>query len=768
MGNPGRRVPQRSKAKTKKRWRVPKALRVSVLLLVATLAILSIYVDSKVRARLAIGTSSGSSGIFAEPFTLRKDNASQLENALRERAYIQVQGEPEAPGQFSASHDGVTIFVRSFYNLNGARVLESKLHFPKDAPITLEPLLLTPLSGQEQRVATHVPLEKIPESLKAAFLSIEDRRFYQHFGIDLFGIGRAIYENVMAGGIVQGGSTLTQQLAKNLFFSSQRTIVRKILEAIAALSLEMRLSKNEILEMYLNEVYFGQFGTIAIHGVGEAAQAFFGKDVGDLTLSESAALAGLVKAPSFYSPIRHPSRAKERRNTVIQALEEEGAIGEESAIAAISAPLKVSDAAKYTRRAPHFVDSLRKHLSKDLSLDSVLATSSLSVMTSINSTMQECGEAALRDGIADLEKKFPRLRSERGKPLEGSLVAIEPFSGFVKTWVGGRDYGKNQFDHVANAERQIGSTIKAFLYLTALDPALNDYKPATPISILTDAPMSVTLTSKKEWHPENYDHEYRGDVTLRYALENSLNIPAAYVAQRVGVNNFAEVLTAFGVSENPPRVPSLALGAVDTTLLRLTSAYGGLANGGIVVAPRLFGSAISSDGERLSATYLIEKRAASEDPVYVLTNILQGVVERGTARGVRNLGYTGPVAGKTGTSDEARDAWFIGYSPTLSVGVWLGFDDNRRVGLTGGSAAVPIWTNFMKCIAPVEKRADFLPPPGVTFMDIDRSTGEPAGEETPLSYITKEVFVRGTEPRAIYPGRQKRQEEGFFEGLFGL
>jgi membrane carboxypeptidase/penicillin-binding protein len=312
---------------------------------------------------------------------------------------------------------------------------------------------------------------------------------------------------------------------------------------------------------------------------------------------------------------------------------------------------------------------------------------------------------------------------------------------------------------VNQATRQIGSTIKPFLYLTALDGSLNSYKVAAPSSIVEDKPMEVAIKRQGTWSPENYDHDYRGDVTLRYALENSLNMPALYIAERVGLPALRRSAAAFRLAEKVTEVPSLALGALDSNLLRLTAAYGALANGGTYIAPRLFLTALGDQGERLTASEIREGRVADESATFVLTTILQGVVDRGTGKSIRASGYTGPAAGKTGTSDNTRDAWFVGYSPSLVTGVWVGFDDNSPTGLTGGAAAAPIWGDFMRCAGPYVASDTFHPPPGVVYLDIDRESGGLFTSDCPESSRFREAFVRGTEPAKLCPNHSSESSE---------
>jgi penicillin-binding protein 1B len=665
-----------------------------------------------------------------------------------------VASTPSRPGEFSLTNEELAVFTRDFTTAAGTIARSQRIKLPLEGTDTLppaqgqrallEPQIISHIGAQEMRASRFVSLDLIPEVVQHAVISIEDERFYSHFGIDLFGVLRAASRNIVAGRLVQGGSTLTQQLAKNLFLSPKRTIWRKLLEIPTALSLERHLSKKQLLELYLNEIYLGQEGSVSIHGMPQAATTIFGKNISDISAAEAATLAGIIKAPSYFNPRKHPERAKERRNTVLAKMRELGHLSEKDYATALQRPLQVAQQQEHRRIAPYFTTALESELSEALDLESAPSTG-LAVYTGLDLGMQRCAEDAIAQGIAALEKTHPRLKAH-GKELQGALVALEPFSGLVRAWVGGRDYSESQFNRVNLAVRQIGSTVKPFVYLTALDSSLNSYKTATVVSVLEDQPMEIQQDHQPVWSPENYDHEYRGDVTLRYALENSLNMPALYIAERIGLSALKRTLSDFKIAPSVHEVPSIALGALDSTLLRLTSAYGALANSGIYIQPRLYLSALDGSNDRLAMADLAEERVADENASFVLTTILEGVIDRGTGKGARAKGFTRPAAGKTGTSDSARDAWFIGYTPTLVAGVWVGFDDNTPINITGGAAAAPLWGQFLKCSSPFMPLGDFSPPPGVSFVEVDTKTGEVATSGCPREQVANEAFVRGTEP----------------------
>jgi len=757
-----RRAPRRPRSKPKARRRF--LLPIVGLIVLGSLGCLATFylIDQRTQRILKARGTAQSAGVYADARRItqgQKLPPELLRSELARRGYREVGIGAKAPGEFYQDADGFVIRTRSFISADGT-LTPSVLAFYtplsgqiaiqeglSSASFSLEPQLLADLGSAEIRASRFTSLAKIPARMRDAVIAIEDERFFNHHGIDLVGIARATLINIRAMGVVQGGSTLTQQLAKNIFLSPRRTFGRKILEVFTALSLERLLTKEQILELYLNEVYLGQEGAVALHGVAEAARNFFDKDLSQITLAESALLAGIIKAPSALSPRRHLARSIRRRNVVLARMLELGIISEKEYQTALLERPQLRERTESARQAPHFTSAIRKMLISEHGIDSA-AIPNLRIFTGIDSELQRCAERAASQGVAELEKRNRALQ-RRPRRLEAGLVAIEPFSGKVRAWAGGRDFRLNQFDHVSQAKRPVGSTIKPFVYLTALDAQLNRYKVATTTSILADEPTTIQIAGAPDWSPSNYDKEFRGDVSLRYALEHSLNLPAVYLAQRIGLDSVAATIERFNLSRKIPAVPSLVLGAAETSLLELTASYGALANGGVYVQPRPFISVIDQEGDTVTASQVSEQRVAAEGPVFVLTNMLQGVVERGTATRVRALGYNAEAAGKTGTTDEARDAWFIGFTPDLVAGVWVGFDDNRKVGLTGGMAAVPIWTEFMKCAAQFREPQPFIPPQSVSFVRIDSASGLRASPACPTENLVEEIFVRGTEPEEL-------------------
>jgi penicillin-binding protein 1B len=681
----------------------------------------------------------------------------KLVERLRSLGYQRSDSTPGSPGEYLLTPGRVSIFLRGFsssvareasglttLSLDGSKVVGITRDGKELSAVLLEPEPLSLLGSSATRMSLPKPLSVFPKHLVNAVIAIEDERFYSHFGIDPIGIARAAAVNFKSGRFAQGGSTLTQQLAKNLLLSSERSLSRKALEAIAAILMETAFSKDQLLETYFNEVFLGQEGNVAIHGFGEAARSFFNKDVQDLSLEEAATLAGIIKAPTKYSPRRYPKNSAARRALVLNKMRELGFITPREEERAIAAELKVNPPFHTKRVAPYFVDYVRKIVDSSLTLPAE-SSASLKIFTSIDKEYQQCAEESVAAGLAELETRFPRLKKRGKSPVQAALVSVVPSTGDILAWVGGRDYQRNQFDRVSLAKRQPGSAFKPFVYLTALDGSLNSYRVARTTSILDDKPLTIEQVGSPPWSPSNYDKNFRGEVTLRQALTLSLNIPTVNLAQKVGIESVKRTAELFGFGENIPAVPSIALGAGEVTPLELARAYAALANGGELPRFNPVFDVTLADTPVLRLSREREHfRVASEAATFVLTTILQDAVDRGTARSIRALGFKGAAAGKTGTTNDARDAWFSGYTPRLLTVVWVGFDDNSELGLTGGQAAVPIWTKFMNCVN--EPDLEFLPPPGVVKLLIDRQTGLLASDRCPEEDRMVEWFVEGTEP----------------------
>jgi penicillin-binding protein 1A len=572
-----------------------------------------------------------------------------------------------------------------------------------------------------------VPLAQTPQSLRDAILATEDRRFYSHWGMDPIGIARAVYQNYRRGRIVEGGSTITQQLTKLLFLTPDKSLERKLKEAILALELERRYSKDRILEMYLNQIYFGH----GAYGVEAAARTYFGKSVSELNVREAALLAGLPKAPTNYSPFERPDAAKRRREHVLRSMVDYGALKEADARRLAAADLGLVPAERRRTTGQYFLEYVSQVLEAKYGADMVFK-GGLHVYTTLNRQVQLAAEQALRDGLKALAA---RTKTPAGERPEGAIVTIEPQTGYVRAIVGGHDFFRSEFNRAVYARRQPGSAFKPFVYIAALEAGL------TPATWIEDAPVTYPVGQNgKPWKPENYDRKYRGMTTLQQALEESVNIVTVKVQERVGVATTIRVARRLGITSSLNPDLTIALGSSDLTLLELTSAYSALANRGTWIPPSTFRYITDAQGRLLEEHVPEAKEVVSPDVAYVITHMLRGVVERGTGRAAKALGR--PVAAKTGTTNDYSNAWFIGYTPRLATGVWVGYDRPRSLGRdeTGSRVAVPIWVTYMKRVigdAPVE---DFPVPDHVALVPVDL---DPSSE---CVRVVAMAFVRGTEP----------------------
>ncbi len=699
------------------------------------------------------------SRIYARPLVLREGMVLQTADLLKilnGLKYEQKMAAPVSPGEFSVGEGAVTLFPRPGGDAATEAVtlvfdkgkvkqiagLASKKRYPAQ---TLEPELITYLFDDSREKRRIVRYQELPDQLVKAVLAIEDRRFFSHPGLDPLRILGAALRNIKAESYLQGGSTITQQLVKNFFLTPERTIRRKAQEAFLAFVLERRASKQEILELYLNEIYLGQAGSFSINGVGEAARMYFHKDVSNLTLTESALLAGMIQSPNPYNPYRHKERATERRNTVLRSMVEAGFIEPATAQAAIAQPLRTEAPALDSAEAPYFVDLVGRQLAQRYD-EKDLQTQNLSIHTSLDLHLQSLAQAALATGL-DAVDKLVKKRNPNGT-VQGSLIVLEPRTGAILALVGGRSYGSSQYNRVIQAHRQPGSTFKPFVYLAAFEAIFEDpaLPPITPATVVEDAP-SVFFFEDKEYIPENYEDEYLGNVTLRRALSKSLNVATVKVAEMVGYDRVADLWNKkLGMSGAVHPYPAIALGSFETTPLEMATAYNVLANGGLKVEPVSVIQVTDEKGRTLEQHQAPPpKRVVHEESTYLVTNMMRSVLNEGTAYNARVWGFTSDAAGKTGTTNDLRDAWFAGYTPDLLCVVWVGYDDNTPLHLSGAKAALPIWTDFMKAaVAGTKSRTFEVPPENVIFVDIDKATGLLATPGCPK--VIAESFIAGTEP----------------------
>lgn len=615
--------------------------------------------------------------------------------------------------------------------------------------LELEPELVTGLYDRIWEERRLVNLSEVPPLLVRAILTIEDERFYSHRGIDPVAILRASWANLRSGGIVQGGSTLTQQLMKNFFLGDERTLQRKIKEALMALVAERKYSKEEILENYLNEIYLGQKGAQGIFGVWEAALFYFSKELPELTMGETALLAGLIKAPNRYSPYRSTEAAGKRRNVVLAKMLEEKLITRSQYEAAVREVMQRRELVKVANDAPFYVDFLKRELAEIYSHE-VLTAEGLRIFTSLDLQLQRMAEKALVDGLKRLEESYPFLRT-RGEEdhLEGAIVVIQPQTGEIKAMVGGRDYQKSQFNRVFQARRQPGSTFKPFTYLAALMYGSEDgSKKFTPATLVDDSPFTWSYEGQ-EWTPRNYKEEYFGTVTFRTALEKSLNSATVRIAKDVGINKIRDVAHRLGIESSLPALPSMVLGGVEVSPLELGRAFSTLANTGVHTQPLAVKQVMDQRERVLEKRDIHVEKVITPQLAFMINHLMKGVMDRGTGYSARAQGFGRPAAGKTGTTNDLKDAWFVGYTPELLAVVWVGFDNQSKLGLSGAQAALPIWTEFMKRATAGTPVSDFVAPSGIKMIDIDPVSGYRATPRCPQ--VIREAFFEGEEPSGSCP-----------------
>jgi len=707
--------------------------------------------------------------VYARPFELHRGAAmseAELVDRLNDLGYTE-KSSPEVPGEFARGDRAIILVARGGVQRGRAiRVAFVTRGAPGKAtpeprfidaididgkrttePLLLETPMLTSLLSGEREKRRRVPLPGISRMMQQAVLSIEDRRFYAHPGVDIIRAFGAIVTNLKGDKpYLVGGSTLTQQMVKNLFLTKEKTLKRKVLEQLMSIIVERRLSKDEILELYLNEVYLGQRGSFAIHGVAEASRLFFGKDVTNLTLAEAATIAGVIQAPHTYSPFRNTERAKQRRNVVLQTMVETGAVTKEEADRAATEPLETVARAVDTE-GPYFVDHITQAL-----LDQYPGLSSGDRVVEIYSTLdihlQRIGQDVLRDGLARVDEVLQRRKP--GLRAQGALIAVDPRTGDVLALVGGRSYSQSQLNRVTAARRQPGSVFKPFLYLAAFEFGSADgFTTLTPATMVVDEPTTFYYEDK-EWSPGNYGDEYDGEIPLRRALAMSRNTVAAKVAQIVGFNRVAELWRRVGTSTQPRPYPSIALGVFEATPWEIAQAYSLFPNGGETRPLRTI-LHLTSNGAPLAPPPLAEaRRVAQPASAYLVTSMMRSVMNEGTGAAARGAGFSLDAAGKSGTTNDLRDAWFVGFTPELLTVVWVGFDDNQALGLSGSQAALPIWTTFMMRALAGRPNLPFdTPPSGVTFADIDRDTGKLAAPG--CLRTLREAFRSGTEPVEFCP-----------------
>ncbi|HEX9161760.1 MAG TPA: PBP1A family penicillin-binding protein [Thermoanaerobaculia bacterium] len=762
MANPNPRLPRRRT--------VFRIISIAVTIFIVAIAGLFLFIYKESVGKFQLRKLSLPTRVFAD-YTPLKPGAQLAPDDLLEKldrlGYRQAQAISQ-PGDYMAGRGQIDVYLRDFRHptgdyaaqpvrvvFNRAGGVDSVVSLREARPLdnaALEPELLTSILSDQLENRRPVTLNQVPKSLQDAVVVTEDVRFWHHPGIDPLGIVRALFRNVRAHAVAEGGSTLTQQLVKNYYLTSERTYKRKIIEAFMAVILDAKYSKQEILEAYLNDIYLGRNRSISILGVGEASRYYFGKPVSELTVAESAMLAGMIRSPNNYSPFTDPQRALARRNTVLDLMLRNRKIDQATYQQAIAEPLprKPFREKSGLGSIPFYVDRVLQEMSRDYGVQDVKGRG-LQIYTAIDLNAQNAAAQTLDASLRGIEKTHPRLwRTD--SPLQGVIMHVDVPSGEIRALVGGRNYDQSQFNRALNARRQVGSLFKPFVYLTAFEPSLSSQN-ITPATLVSDSRFVLKRHFSADWSPRNYEDTYHGTVTVREALEESMNSASVRIGLASGIDAIIKTAHTLGIQQDlDGSNPSILLGSADIPPIEMVDAYSTIARIGSRVPLRTVRFVTNDRGAVLSASDDIKPvQVFPARDVYILVNVMKGVLDRGTASAAQSLGFRRIAAGKTGTTNDKKDAWFIGFTPQTLALTWVGFDDNTPVGMAGGEAAVPMWTRYMIAETASQPNADFGVPDGISFADVDETSGGLATPNCPQNSIVKEAFKSGTEPTIPCP-----------------
>ncbi len=724
------------------------AIKLSLVGLVV-LAGFAVYLDAVVQEKFSGKRWTIPAKVYARPLELFAGQKLSKEDFLTELDALGYRREAVANGPGAAAVSGNTVDLNTrgfqFYEgmesaqpvrvrFSGDYVAElSSLNGAKLSVVRLEPLLIGGLYPKNLEDRILIKIDQVPPYLLDTLVAVEDRDFYHHFGVSPKSIARAIWVNTSAGQMRQGGSTLTQQLVKNFFLTNERSLSRKLTEAMMALLLELHYDKKEILEAYLNEVFIGQDGQRAVHGFGLASQFFFSQPLAELKLHQVALLVGMVKGPSYYNPRRYPDRALERRNLVLDLLEQQGVATAEQVAAAKKMPLGVTTRGSLADSSfPGFLDLVKRQLREDYR-DEDLTEEGLRIFTSFDPILQMKAEASVND-------TFKRLAGRKGgDDVEAAMVVTNPETGEVQAMIGSRQASFAGFNRALDAVRPVGSLIKPAVYLTALE------KPSqyTLTSWLSDESFSVKGADGQVWKPQNYDRRSHGTIFLYQGLAHSYNLSTARLGLEVGVPNVLKTLGRLGITREFPAFPSMLLGAASMTPMEIATMYQTLANGGFNTPMRGIRSVLTAEGQPLKRYPFQVQQRFDPGSIYLIQAAMQRVMREGTGSGVYNvLPKTLNLAGKTGTSNDSRDSWFAGFGQDLLAVVWLGRDDNGKTPFTGATGALQVWTSFMRKADPLP--LDMPQPDNVVQAWVDPRTGQ--GSDGNCPGAVQMPYIRGSEP----------------------
>ena len=690
-----------------------------------------------------------------------------------------------APGQFRATASAVEIRPSAdsyFRGQNALRVDFTGSEISHIAQLSdgtqldaaqIEPEVITNLFDSSREKRRVVRYDDLPPVLVHAVLAAEDKRFFEHGALDMVRVFGAAFYDVSRGQKAQGASTIDMQVARTFFFTTKREWRRKLQETLMAAEIDERFSKQQILELYANDIYMGNRGSFSIRGFGEAAQAYFGKDVRELTPGEAAFLAGIIRAPNRYSAAeRHADRAEEARDRVLGQMVEDGYLTAEQEAASKHAKMHFVNGGLSSSSAPYFVDMVKDHLLEKYS-ESDLENQSYRIYTTLDPQLERAAADAVQIGVQGVDKLLARRyaiwkkKGEAVPQVQVAVVVLDPHTGEIRALIGGRDYGESQLNH-ALARRQPGSVFKPFVYAAAFNNAAQGFQPVvTPVTTVDDTPTTFEFDGK-EYTPDNYGAEFYGTVTVRDALIHSLNVATVKVAEMIGYQRVVDLARQMGLGSNIQPTPAVALGAYEMTPLEVSAGYTAFAAGGVRAEPLFIRSVVSAGGDVEESAEPTTRAVLDPRVAYLVTSLMEDVINHGTGFPVRQLGFAAPAAGKTGTS---RDGWFAGYTSNLLCVVWVGFDDNRDLGLAGGAAAAPIWGEFMKRAVELpmyRNTQSFDPPAGIMQEAVDPQSGELATPSCPQ--VANEYFIVGSEPTQycqLHGGQNAQNGQGWLTHLFG-
>ncbi|HEY3057059.1 MAG TPA: PBP1A family penicillin-binding protein [Thermoanaerobaculia bacterium] len=746
-----------------------KILSIAVTTFIVVIVLLFAYVYKVSVGKFQLRRLSLPTRIYADYTPLKADEplpSDDLLEKLNRLGYRQADSVTH-PGDYTAGKGQIDIYTREFRHPSGSypaqpvRVtfrrggIEAVVSLREARPIenaALEPEMLTSILSDQLENRRPVTLDQVPKHLQDAVVVIEDIRFWHHPGVDPLGIMRAFFRNIRAHGVTEGGSTLTQQLVKNYYLTSEKTLKRKIVEAFMAVILDWKYSKQEILEAYLNDIYLGRNRSISILGVGEASRFYFGKPVSEIDVAQAAVLAGMIRSPNNYSPFVNPERALARRNKVLDLMLHYRKIDQATYEKAKAEPLprKPFREKSGLGSIPFYVDRVLQEMSRDYGVTDVKGRG-LQIYTAIDLNAQSTATQTIDTSLRALERGYSRLRRS-ATPLQGVIIHVDVPSGEIRALVGGRNYDQSQFNRALNAKRQVGSLFKPFVYLTAFEPSLSSQN-ITPATLVSDQRFVLKRRFSADWSPRNYEEAYHGTVTVREALEQSMNSATVRVGLACGIEPILKTAKTLGIqTELDGSNPSIVLGAADIPPIEMADAFSTIARLGSRLPLRTIRFVTNDRGTLLSTSDAIQPvQVFPARDVFILTDVMKGVLDRGTAARARSMGFRRVAAGKTGTTNDKRDAWFIGFTPQTLALTWVGFDDNAPIGLAGGEGAVPIWTKYMLAVTSGQPNLDFGVPGGISFAQMDETSGGLATPYCPPGTIVNQAFKSGTEPTVLCP-----------------